>query len=239
MKALASAALASLLLAGPALAQHGDMDAMAHHERTYSFVQTEADYGVAEGGGEEATWDADAWVGGDRNKLWLKSEGEWADGDLEQAELQVLYSRNVGTFFDAQAGLRQDFEPKGTAYLVAGLQGLAPYLLETDLAGFVSADGDLSARFEQTVDVLLTQRLILEPHLETNVQFQDVPERDLAAGFTDVEAGLQVRYEITRKFAPYVDVAYARALGDTADLRRGAGEEVGGWSARVGVRSWF
>jgi copper resistance protein B len=215
------------------------MGAMGHHERTYTFVQTEIDYGLAEGGDDKATWDADAWIGGDRNKLWFKSEGETEDGELEQAELQALYSRNIYTFFDAQVGLRHDFEPRGTTYLAFGVQGLAPYLLETDLAGFISQDGDASARFEQSVDVLLTQRLILEPHLEIELQFQDVPRRDVAAGFTDIEAGLQLRYEITRKLAPYMNVEYVRSLGETAERRGDRGEDVDGWAVRAGLRSWF
>jgi copper resistance protein B len=255
LRASLTAAL-SLLLAGPTLAQTAErpvpadaasraeharetaVGAMGHHERTFSFVQIEADYGESEGV-DQATWDVDAWIGGDRNKLWLKSEGEIEDGDPEQAELQLLYSRNIATFFDAQIGVRHDVEPRRTTYLAAGVQGLAPYLLETDFTAFLSDEGDLSARFEQTFDILLTQRLILEPRLETDIQLQDVPERGLAAGFTNVEAGLQLRYEITRKFAPYLTAEYARALGDTADLRRTAGETVGGWSLRAGLRSWF
>jgi copper resistance protein B len=255
-RAAIAGALLSSLMAGAAAAQtvehpvpvdsqsraeqgrESAMGAMGHHERTYTFLQTEIDFGDHDGA-DQATWDADAWIGGDRNKLWLKSEGEAEDGDIEQAELQVLYSRNLATFFDAQVGLRQDFEPRGTTYLVAGVQGLAPYLLETDAAVFLSRDGDVSARFEQTFDILLTQRLILEPHLETNVQLQDVPARDLAAGFTDIEAGLQLRYEITRKLSPYLDVEYSRSLGETAQLRRLRDDDVGGWAVRGGLRSWF
>lgn len=225
--------------AGAVAAQGTTPVGMDHHARTYSFVQTELDVGVAEGGEGRSSWDADAWIGGDRRNLWLKSEGEHADGDLENAEVQALYSRRITTFFDAQVGLRYDFEPQQTAHLVAGLQGLAPYLLETDVAVFLSEDGDASARIEQSFDVLLTQRLILEPYLQAEATFEDVPERELAAGLTGVEAGLQLRYEVTRKFAPYLDVQYASALGGTADLRRSAGADVGGWSLAVGLRSWF
>ena len=212
------------------------MDATGHHQRTYSFVQTEADYGRLDGGHAQATWEADAWIGGDRRKLWLKSEAELTGGELEAAEVQALYSRKLAAFFDAQVGLRYDVEPRGTVYLVAGVQGLAPYLLETDLAAFLSDHGDLGVRLEQSVDLLLTQRLILEPQLELEAQLRDAPERRLASG---VEASLQLRYEITRKFAPYVTAAYARALGATADGRRDDGEAVGGWAVRAGVRSWF
>lgn len=215
-----------------------EMGAMGHHERTYTYLQTELDYGRPDDE-DQFTWDAQGWVGGDRNKLWLKSEGEVTDGDAEQAEIQALYSRNIATFFDAQVGVRYDFEPTGTAYLVAGVQGLAPYLLETDVAAFLSDEGDASVRLEQSFDVLLTQRLILEPYVEAEVQFQDVPERDVASGLSDVEAGVQLRYEVTRKLAPYLDAVYERSLGDTADLRRASGEDADHWVLRAGLRSWF
>jgi copper resistance protein B len=213
------------------------MGAMGHHQRTHTFLQTEVDYGRADDA-DQFTWDALGWIGGDRNKLWFKSEGEREGGDTEAAEVQLLYSRNIATFFDAQIGIRQDFEPSSTTYLAAGVQGLAPYLLETDLTGFLSQDGDFSLRLEQSLDLLLTQRLILEPYLEAELQIQDAPERRLGAGLSEAEAGLQLRYEITRKFAPYVDAVYERSFGETARLR-GQEDEPGAWILRVGLRSWF
>jgi copper resistance protein B len=239
LRALAALALASAASLGTAASAQEPMDGMAHHARTYTFLQAELDAGRGEGGAEQATWEVDGWIGGDRRKLWLKSEGEFGEGELESAEVQALYSRTIGTFFDAQVGVRYDFEPRGTAYLAAGVHGLAPHLLETDLAGFLSEDGDVSARLEQSFDVLLSQRLILEPRVEVELQAQDVPERGLGAGVTDVEAGLQLRYEITRKFAPYAEAVYDRAMGETAGLRRAEGEDPGGWAVRVGLRAWM
>jgi copper resistance protein B len=184
-------------------------------------------------------WEGEAWIGGDRNKLWFKTEGELADGEAEFAEIQALWSRNIADFWDLQAGVRVDLAPDTTPYLVLGVQGLAPYQFETEAAAFVSDDGDISARLHQSLDLLLTQRLILEPHIEVNLHAQDVPERNIGAGISDVEGGLQLRYEITRKFAPYLDIVYERALGETESLMRDAGEEVEETSLRAGVRFWF
>jgi copper resistance protein B len=58
-------------------------------------------------------WDAQGWIGGDENKFWLKSEGEYSfdAGELEEAEIQALYSRPISPNFDLQFGVRHDFEP--------------------------------------------------------------------------------------------------------------------------------
>ena len=212
--------------------------ALAEHTRTFTFFRADVDAAL---GGDEgvSTWDIDAWRGGDYNKVWLKSEGEFVDGDLEGAEVQVLYSRNVATFFDAQVGIRYDFEPSQTAYLVAGVQGLAPYQFETDAAAFLSDKGDLSFRFEQGLDLLLTQRLIVEPEIELEAFARDVPENDVGAGFSSAEATLRVRYEITRKFVPYAELAYERRLGETSGIARRLGESPEHTTVRAGLRVWF
>lgn len=215
-----------------------EMDAMMEHDNVYRFLLGEFDY-ARERGRDLFTWDVDGWVGGDYNKLWLKSEGELFGGEVEDAEVQALYSRNVSTYFDAQAGVRYDFEPTGTAYLVFGVQGLAPYFFETDAAAFVSDKGDVSLRAEQSLDLLLTQRLVLQPRAEANLFLQDIPEQGVGSGLSTAEGSLQLRYEVTRKFAPYVDLNYERAFGDTKRFRRAEGEGADAWTLRAGVRLWF
>ena len=214
------------------------MVAMAHHQRTFYMVRSDQDVGVSDGE-TSATWEADAWVGGDRNKLWFKTEAEAHGGEVENLELQALLSRNISTFFDAQAGVRYDVEPKGMGYLTVGVKGLAPYQFETDAQAFLSEKGRLSFRVEQGFEFLLSQRLILEPEVEVNLQATDAPELELGAGFTDVEASLQLRYEITRKFAPYLEIAHERLLGETAAIARRHDEEPQATTLRAGLRVWF
>lgn len=212
--------------------------AHAMEPQTVHMVRVEAD-AARINDADVATWDAEAWIGGDTNRLWLKSEGDIEDGDAASAEVQALWSRNIADFWDLQAGVRVDVEPSTTTYLVLGVQGLAPYRFETEATGFVSEKGDVSARLRQSLDLHVTQLLIAEPHVELEVFGQDLQDRRIGAGLADVEAGVQFRYEITRKFAPYLDLIWERALGKTATLARATGDEVETGSVRAGLRFWF
>lgn len=233
----------------PAFAQDGHdaggmrEEARAHHGgETFVYLEGERLEYRSNGGDPVFLWDAQGWWGGDINKLWLKTEGEYdfrADA-FEEAETQALWSRAIGPFFDAQAGVRHDFAPGGDrTFAVVGLQGLTPYLFEVDSALFVSGEGDVSARLEAEYELLLTQRLILQPRTELNFEFQDVPEYGLGSGLSTAEVGARLRYEVKREFAPYVGVSWERAVGDTADFARDAGEEPGSVSFVAGVRIWF
>ena len=185
-------------------------------------------------------WDVQGWYGGDIDRLFLKSEGEGEfGGGLESGEVQALWSHAIGPFFDLQLGARYDFAPLDRTYLVAGVQGLAPYMFEVDAAAFLSDEGDLTARVEAEYDQLITQRLVLQPRIEIGLAAQDVPELDLGSGITKVEAGLRLRYEIAREFAPYVGLSYEAALGRTADFARADGRDPDGIALVAGVRAWF
>jgi copper resistance protein B len=209
-------------------------------ETAKPFHMVRAEVDASQPDGEDVlTWDGEAWIGGDRNKIWFKSEGDVVDGKTESAEVQALWSRNIAPFWDSQIGVRVDVEPDTTTYLAVGLQGLSPYQFETEATAFVSERGDLSARFRQSLDLLFTQRLILEPHVEINAFGQDVAAEGIGAGLSDIEAGLQLRYEITRKFAPYLDLTIVRALGETAQITRSRGGDPEEAALRAGVRFWF
>lgn len=186
-------------------------------------------------------WDAQGWIGGDINKLFVKTEGDYSfdESQVEDAEIQALWSRAVSTYWDVQAGLRYDIEPEGRAHAVAGVQGLAPYLFEVDAAAFLSEEGDLTARTEVEYELLFTQRLILQPRIEANFSAQDIPERELGTGLTDLDAGLRLRYEIKREFAPYVGFSWHRAFGDTADFIEASGGDKQSTAFVVGIRAWY
>lgn len=193
-----------------------------------------------EGGETGYVWDAQAWYGGDINRFVLKTEGEGEfGGELEDAEVQALYSRAIGPFFDLQAGIRFDPEPDTRSHLVVGVQGLAPYMFHVDGALFLSDRGDLTARIEAEYDQKITQQLILQPRIELEMSAQDIPEREIGAGLTKIEPGLRLRYEFVPEFSPYVGVEYEAKLGQTADLARAEGEDVAGLKLLVGLRAWF
>lgn len=216
------------------LKEHGGMS-------TY-FVQADRfEYRTGEGD-PHLLWDAQGWYGNDKNKLWIKTEGEYAfeSDEFEDAEVQALWSRAMSRYFDFQAGVRHDFAPEDDrTFGVLGVQGLAPYWFEVDAAAFVSDDGDISARIELEYEFLLTQRLILQPRTELNFAVQDVPENGIGSGLSSAEMGLRLRYEIKREFAPYVGVSWERAVGETADFARADGEDPSSVSLVAGLRLWF
>lgn len=195
----------------------------------------------ARAGRDGYRWDGEAFVGGDINRLWLKSEGEGAFGDrLESAEVQALYSRAIGPYFNLQAGVRQDLgQGPNRTYATVGFEGLAPYMFEVEGALFLSNKGDLLGRLGGYYDQRITQRLVLQPRVELNLSAQDVPENRLGSGLANAELGLRLRYEITRQFAPYIGVSYDAKTGRTADFARAAGEDPTTTSFVAGVRLWF
>ncbi len=194
----------------------------------------------AEGGETGYVWDAQGWYGGDINRFVLKTEGEGElSGELEDAEVQALYSRAIGAFWDVQAGVRIDPEPDTRTHLVLGVQGLAPYMFHVDAALFLSDRGDLTTRIEAEYDQRITQQLILQPRIEVEAAARDIPERGLAAGITKVEPGVRLRYEIVPEFAPYVGLEYEAKTFATADLARAEGEDPTGLKFLIGLRAWF
>ena len=209
-----------------------------HDSFTYWMVRLEGDFGRADDA-DVWGWDAEAWIGTDARKFRLTTTGEGHEGDVETAEIEALVSVPISDFFEAKAGVRYDVEPEGRAYLTAGFIGLAPYFFETDAALYLSEDGDLSARLTQEFDLLLTQTLVLTPEVEIEAFAQDVPELGIGAGFSSVTAELTLRWEISRKFAPFVRLEYERALGETAGIARASGEGVDETSVRAGLRVWF
>lgn len=186
-------------------------------------------------------WDGEAWYGGDINRLWLKSEGEGAFGrPVEKAEVQALYSRAIGPYFNVQGGVRYDFKPNPSrVYATVGFEGLAPSFFDVEGALFLSNKGELMARLEGYYDQRITQRLILQPRAELNFAAQSSREIGVGKGLSDAELGLRLRYDIRREFAPYIGVQYRRAFGDTRQFLRAEGEDAAGWSVVSGIRMWF
>ncbi|KHK91566.1 copper resistance protein B [Novosphingobium malaysiense] len=203
------------------------------------FMADRAEYRARQGK-DGYLWDVQAVYGGHVDKLWLKSEGEGSFGEKpESAEVQALWSHAIGPWWDVQAGVRQDLVGPSRTHAVVGIQGLAPYLFEVDASAFVSNKGDVTGRIEAELDQRITQRLILQPRAELNLAAQDIPELGVGAGLDRIEAGLRLRYQIRREFAPYVGIAQEWRVGQSADYAQAAGEDPSVTNFVAGVRFWF
>ncbi len=191
-------------------------------------------------GDNTLSWDGQGWIGKDLRKLWIKTEGERAGGDTDEAEFQFLYSKAIARYWELQVGVRHDFEPSPSrSWAVIGVQGLAPYFFETDVALFVGDSGRTALRFESEYELLLTQRLILTPEIEVNFYGQDDVNIGVGSGLSDLEVGLRLRYEVRREFAPYIGVNWSKLFGNTRDFARIAGESTSEAQLVIGLRMWF
>ena len=184
--------------------------------------------------------DSTSWIGGDVNRVWIRAEGESANGDVENAFVHALWGHSFSRWWDVVAGVRQDFRPGDPqTWAAVGIQGLAPYWFEVEATGYVGAGGRTHARFETEYDLLITNRLVLQPLVEVEMYGKDDPDRGIGAGLSSIETGLRLRYEIRRELAPYLGVAWNRKLFGTADLAREQGHDVGGARLVAGLRTWF
>lgn len=194
-----------------------------------------------QGGGEDPlNWNLKAWAGKDLDKVWLRSEGERASGHTEHAEAELLWGHAIRPWWDVVVGVRHDIEPGPSRdWAAIGLQGIAPYEFDVEATAYLGEGGRMSMRLEAEYELLLTQRLILQPLMELDWYRRDDPERMTGSGWSSLELSLRLRYEIRREIAPYVGVVHARSFGDTADFARAAGRDADDTRVVAGLRIWF
>lgn len=215
------------------------------HDKRRTFVLGDVFEYRPSGQDSDFRWDAEGWHGGDFNRLWFKSEGERntalkADYDID---FQLLYGRFVKRYYDFQVGARvetQSFQGRNVtrAHAVIGFEGLVPYRYDIESLLFISQNGDISVRFTFTRDFQITQRLILQPRFETAAAAQTVERFTTGRGLNNIEAGLRLRYEIRREFAPYFGVSFDRSFFGTADRVRQDGGDPSQIRFVAGVRMW-
>lgn len=190
--------------------------------------------------GTGQAWEAQGWIGTDMHRLWVRSEGERKHGRTESADVEVLYGRPVARWWDLVAGVRHDIAPGPNRDDIAiGVIGTAPYKFEVEATAYLGTSGRTAARISTEYELLLTNRLILQPKIEVDWHGRDDRSRGIGSGLGKIETGLRLRYEFTRKFAPYVGVVHERSFGGTADMLRDEGEATEDTRVVAGLRLWF
>ena len=216
--------------------QMADIMQMHDDARFGMFKLDQLEHALGEGG---AAWEAETWYGGDIDKIWLRSEGAHASGNTE-ARTELFWDHAYDTFWDWQLGARHD-SGSGPArnWAAFGVQGLAPYWIETQATAYVGEQGRSALRLRAEYELLFTQRLILQPEAEVNLYGKSDPCREVGSGLSDAGLGLRLRYEIRREFAPYIGIVWEHRFGHAADFARAAGHDVADTQFVAGVRVWF
>lgn len=198
--------------------------------------------GRTRGSESEFRWDGEGWIGTDVNKLWIKSEGFSDNSTVSDGDHEALYDRPIPRlrYFDAQAGVRADLDSgPHRAWAALGIEGLAPGYFEFAPTLYIRDGGNVAGRVTGSYDLLLTQRWIVQPEAELNFYSKDDPGRRIGSGLSDLDAGLRLRYEVSRKLAPYLGFAYNGKYGNPASYSRTAGKTTSNAQFVFGIRLWY
>lgn len=185
-------------------------------------------------------YDVEAWFGRTYDRAVFKAEGDVESGDIAEARTELLWGHAIAPYWDTQVGVRHDsgIGPNRT-WLAAGVEGLAPYWFDLELTGYVGGSSRTAVRVDASYEMLMTQRLILEPRLEANFYGKEDLERGLGTGLADVTLALRLRYEVRRELAPYIGIEWVRQYGETEDLTRAGGGDPDDARVMIGLRFWF
>lgn len=193
-----------------------DMDDASNQHRVF-IENLEAVNGNRNGG----AWDAQGWFGGDFNRLWVKTEGERLGDRTTGSKVEALWAHAIRPFWDTQLGVRYDFSGgPSRQWLAFGVQGISPYWFDIEATGYLSDAGRTAARLKAEYDLYLTQRWVLKPEIELNAYGRTDPERRIGSGVSDGQFELRLRYEFTRRFAPYLGFVWEKKFGSSASYAR-------------------
>jgi len=211
-----------------------------HDDAVNYFVLVDRVEWQKRGDANSALLDVTGWVGKDRDRFWFRAEGHGEDGRVEEAFVHALYGRQFARWWDVVAGVRQDFRPGSPqTWAALGVQGLAPYRFDIEATAYIGASGRTHARVKVEYELLMTNRLILQPQFEAEIAGKADPSRSVGAGISTTDAGFRLRYEFRRELAPYVGVTWNNSWGGTGDFAEAAGKSRGGARFVTGLRLWF
>ena len=218
-----------------------DWPAPVHDNQVFEYVTLNELESRLTGPVPSFRWDGEGWIGNYNNKLWVKSEGLVTSGTMSDGDHEALYDRPIPhlRYFDWQAGVRADLDSGPTrTWGAIGIQGLAPYFLDFEPTCYFRDGGHVAGRLEGSYNLYLTQHLIFQPQIELNFHSKSDPARRIGSGLADLDSGLRLGYQFSRKFAPYIGFTYASSFEQTASFARREGEPVHVSSLVIGIWVW-
>ncbi|MCW8039949.1 MULTISPECIES: copper resistance protein B [Acinetobacter] len=230
-------------------AHQGHNHRKEHGAQIYAVTTVDNKWLVNEDGAGALKSEFETRIGTDENKVFIKVHAEKQESHDTHYDAKILYSRMISDFWDAQIGARYrsekvelDHHRKDTEEnvdAVIGLHGMAPYFFETDAYLYAGEDSYAGFSLETERDLLITQKLIVQPYLDLKVIFSDDSKYAKKAGLSNVTAGLETRYEISKKVMPYLDIAYEYSKGNDETLWQVQSDSEKGWLYGAGVRFKF
>ncbi|MGO2388281.1 copper resistance protein B [Pseudoalteromonas sp.] len=226
------------LTEGPYVLEGNERLTLADEHPFYALLGDRLEYNEQANAG---VFDLQAWYGTTFDRLVVKTEGDFSEGSLEENQTDILWGHAVSAYWDTQAGVRLDYNKEGEnrQWLAFGLQGLAPYWFELDMTAYVGERGNTAFTLEAEYELLLTQKLIIQPRAEITLYGKNDKQNELGSGLSSSAIGFRVRYEFTRQFAPYIGVEWSNKFGNTADYATSSGQSSNNTAFVAGIKFWF
>ncbi|MCH7395332.1 copper resistance protein B [Acinetobacter dispersus] len=216
-----------------------------HGGQIYQATQLDTQWLLDEDGQGTLKSKLKTWVGTDENKLFIIADYAKAESEKFEQSLAALYSRNIADFWDVQAGVNYRYNAereldKEQFEGVVGLHGMAPYFFETDAHVYFGQDQQWRFVLETERDLLLTQKLIMQPYLEMEWVIRDESKYAAKTGLADAEVGIKTRYEIVKnRVMPFIDVGYGYSKGRKETNWQTASDSKTGWVYGAGLSLKF
>ncbi len=226
------------LTEGPYALEGNERLTLADEHPFYALLGDRLEYNEQANAG---VFDLQTWYGTTFDRLVIKTEGDFSEGSIEENQTDILWGHAVSAYWDTQAGVRLDYNKEGEnrQWLAFGLQGLAPYWFELDMTAYVGERGNTAFTLEAEYELLLTQKLIIQPRAEITLYGKNDKQNELGSGLSSSAIGFRVRYEFTRQFAPYIGVEWSNKFGNTADYATSSGQSSNNTAFVAGIKFWF
>lgn len=209
-------------------------------------IVAEEDHNVLE-------WDAEAWIGRDISKYWIKTRGEYIDDaddpGIEKGRLEFLYSRAFLPFWDWQVGFRHDLKPTHGEqassselrrdWLIIGAMGTMYGFWDVDASFYIGDESSVQLQLEFEKEYMITQNWVFTPELKLEFNGSSDERFEEGSGLSKAELALRLGYEPNRKIQPYVGIIAKQTFGRTRGFKKAEGESSGDLAATVGVHFWF
>ncbi len=176
-----------------------------------------------------------AWYGSDSQRLRLTWDIEHNQQDSHQ-NISLAWQKPLDSFWNYEWGVAYQAEQ---TWLKVNINGLMPYKFEVDGSLLLDEQGHSMLILEGDYDLRFTQRLVLQPSLKTTLNGKEHAQHQQGSGLAELQTGLRLRYDVTRRFAPYLGIQQHDFLGKTADLRAQQGQTNHETTWLAGVRWWF
>jgi FtsP/CotA-like multicopper oxidase with cupredoxin domain len=156
--------------------------------------------------------------GGDNNKLQLYLEkAEIRQGIIDNANLDVFYWHAISQFWAVKGGLNYVYRP--TAYFQPGIgiEGLAPYFIQTDIRAYYH-NGSSKLDLDLTRDTQIAHNFFVKTEVEGLFASKTVRHDVVGSGLNELQLTLRPYYQINPILAVYVQYQHTGNYGNTKQL---------------------